>query len=53
MNLISQPGVFCENVLKKDAEIKNMEAINILLVSSVTIAFSNFYILRLDPDIGL
>lgn len=53
MNFRSQSGVFCENVLKKDAEIKNMDAKNTFLVRSVTIAYLDFYIVRQDPDIGL
>ena len=53
MNFRSQSGAFCENVLKKDAETKNMQAINIFLVRSVTISFLYFHILRQDPDIGL
>ena len=53
MNLRSQSGIFCENVLMKDVETRNIQAINIFLLRTVTIAFLYFYILRLHPDTGL
>jgi hypothetical protein len=37
----------------KDVETRNIQAINIFLLRTVTIAFLYFYILRLNPDTGL